>query len=157
MSNSVISKILIHDHHKIVFLFNFMFRQASYQEQHEPVSPVKKLTATKVKTPIKMKPRPQGVDFEEIDVRKILKPLSHSKYIKVRKLLSYWADLYMFSRKTNINFLLLLFLRLQDLHLIVFVIVSVAKLFRNDNENNYSIQGRKLHILCLIWKLNNVK
>ena len=93
VSNSVISKILIHghDHHKIVFLFNFLFRQASYQEQHEPVSPVKKLTATKVKTPIKMKPRPQGVDFEEIDVRKILKPLSHSKYIKVRKILSYWA------------------------------------------------------------------
>jgi hypothetical protein len=46
---------------------------------------VKKLTATKVKTPIKMKPRPHGVDFEEIDVRKILKPFSHSKYIKVRK------------------------------------------------------------------------
>ena len=90
VSNSVISKILIHghDHHKIVFLFNFIFRQASYQEQHEPVSPVKKITATKVKTPIKMKPRPQGVDFEEIDVRKILKPLSHSKYIKVRKILS---------------------------------------------------------------------
>ena len=49
------------------------------------MSPVKKLTATKVKTPIKMKPRPHGVDFEEIDVRKILKPFSHSKYIKVRK------------------------------------------------------------------------
>ena len=66
-----------------MFSFNFIFRQASYQ--HEPVSPVKKITATKAKTPIKMKPRPQGVDFEEIDVRKILKPLSHSKYIKVRK------------------------------------------------------------------------
>ena len=84
-----------------MFLFNFIFRQASYQEQHEPVSPVKKLTATKVKTPIKMKPRPHGVDFEEIDVRKILKPFSHSKYIKVRKILRYLADLYMFSRETN--------------------------------------------------------
>ena len=84
-----------------MFLFNFIIRQASYQEQHEPVSPVKKLTATKVKTPIKMKPRPHGVDFEEIDVRKILKPFSHSKYIKVRKILRYLADLYMFSRETN--------------------------------------------------------
>ena len=53
------------------------------------MSPVKKLTATKVKTPIKMKPRPHGVDFEEIDVRKILKPFSHSKYIKGRKIFNY--------------------------------------------------------------------
>ena len=33
-------------------------------------------------TPIKMKPKPLNLDFEEIDARKILKPLSHAKYIK---------------------------------------------------------------------------
>ena len=33
-------------------------------------------------SPIKMKPKPSGLDFDEIDVRKILRPLSHAKYIK---------------------------------------------------------------------------
>lgn len=33
-------------------------------------------------TPIKMKPKPMHLDFEEVDARKILKPFSHGKYIK---------------------------------------------------------------------------
>ncbi len=33
-------------------------------------------------SPIKMKPRPLGFDYEEIDARKILKPQSHHKYIR---------------------------------------------------------------------------
>ena len=32
-------------------------------------------------TPVKMKPKPVGFDFDEVDVRKILRPNSHSKYI----------------------------------------------------------------------------
>ena len=32
-------------------------------------------------TPIKMKPKPLGLDFAEVDARKILKPFSHDKYI----------------------------------------------------------------------------
>ncbi len=32
-------------------------------------------------SPIKMRPKPSGLDFEEVDARKILRPLSHSKYI----------------------------------------------------------------------------
>ena len=53
-----------------------IFRQKSY---HQPE------LSTKSRTPIKMKDRPHGVDFEEIDSGKILNPLSHSKYIRVSK------------------------------------------------------------------------
>eukprot|EP00094_Tigriopus_californicus_P002821 TCALIF_02720-PA protein Name:"Similar to sox17a-b Transcription factor Sox-17-alpha-B (Xenopus laevis)" AED:0.27 eAED:0.29 QI:0/0.5/0.4/0.8/0.5/0.8/5/0/1615 len=34
------------------------------------------------KSVTKMKPKPSGVDFEEVDARDILKPLSHDKYIR---------------------------------------------------------------------------
>ena len=33
-------------------------------------------------TPVKMKPKPAGIEFDEVDVRKILRPNSHSKYIQ---------------------------------------------------------------------------
>ena len=56
-------------------------RQANYNEPVKKISPA---AAKILKSPIKMKPRPHGVDFEEVDVRKILRPLSHSKYIKVK-------------------------------------------------------------------------
>ena len=56
-------------------------RQSNYSEQ---VKKIPAVTAKMLKSPIKMKPRPHGIDFEEVDVRKILKPLSHSKYIKVK-------------------------------------------------------------------------
>ena len=50
-------------------------RQAFYQQ------PIKKVTSPKIRgSPIKMKPK--TLDFEEIDVRKILKPMSHGKYIR---------------------------------------------------------------------------
>ena len=57
-------------------------RQRFYQQPAS--SPVKKVVpkaAVKV-SPIKMKPKPVGLDFEEIDARKILRPMSHAKYIK---------------------------------------------------------------------------
>ena len=57
-------------------------RQTNYNEP--PVKKISPAAAKMMKSPIKMKPRPHGVDFEEVDVRKILRPLSHSKYIKVK-------------------------------------------------------------------------
>ena len=47
----------------------------------QPVSPNKRPNKAKG-TPIKMKPKPLNLDFEEVDARKILKPFSHGKYIK---------------------------------------------------------------------------
>ncbi len=32
-------------------------------------------------SPVKMRPKPSGLDFEEVDARRILRPLSHAKYI----------------------------------------------------------------------------
>jgi hypothetical protein len=53
-------------------------RQAFHQKPLVPKSPLKGVRGS----PIKMKPRAIGLDFEEIDARKILKPFSHAKYIK---------------------------------------------------------------------------
>ena len=56
-------------------------RQRFYQQPAAPVKKIVPKAAVKV-SPIKMKPKPVGLDFEEIDARKILKPMSHAKYIK---------------------------------------------------------------------------
>ncbi len=54
-------------------------RQSMFQQPLKKIIP----KATGVRgSPIKMKPKPSGLDFDEIDVRKILKPLSHAKYIR---------------------------------------------------------------------------
>ena len=44
-------------------------------------SPVKPLGNVVRNSPIRMKPKPIGFEFAEIDARKILKPSSHDKYI----------------------------------------------------------------------------
>ena len=56
-------------------------RQPFYQQQKSPekMRPGGQFVRG---SPIKMKPKPIGLDFDEVDVRKILRPLSHSKYIK---------------------------------------------------------------------------
>ena len=61
-------------------------RQGSYQQhrqQHQQQhsgGAMRRTLGGKHASPIKMKPRPSG-DFEEIDARRILRPLSHDKYI----------------------------------------------------------------------------
>ncbi len=45
------------------------------------VSPLKNAGTGIRNSPIKMKPKPIGFDFAEVDARKILKPFSHDKYI----------------------------------------------------------------------------
>ena len=52
-------------------------RQNFYQQTQKKIVP--KVARG---SPIKMKPKPSGLDFEEVDARKILKPMSHAKYIK---------------------------------------------------------------------------
>lgn len=56
-------------------------RQAFYQQRPQQEI-AKKIHPVVRPSPIKMKPKPLGLDFEEVDARKILKPMSHAKYIK---------------------------------------------------------------------------
>ena len=49
------------------------------QKRFQKQSPAKPIAERR--TPVKMKPKPIGFDFDEVDVRKILRPNSHSKYI----------------------------------------------------------------------------
>ena len=58
-----------------------LYPRQPLNEVQPSVSPNKKQPRAKG-TPIKMKPKPLHLDFEEVDARKILKPFSHGKYIK---------------------------------------------------------------------------